>query len=143
MKMYESSYLTIQYIEEGNYQINTWLPNSKNLDDSIFKTELAEQAKIALENKPSAFITDASSLLFSIHPDLQEWVNQTIFKDMYEAGIKKLALLSSNDVVTQLSLEQLVDDYTLKSFAIEFFDDAEKAKEWILSPIEQPSIATD
>ncbi len=139
MKMYESPYLTIQYIEEGNYQINTWLPNSQNLDDAIFKTEVAEQAKIALEKNTFAFITDASSLLFTIHPDVQEWVNQTIFKDMYEAGVKKLALLSSTDTVAQLSIEQLVDDYTLKSFAIEFFDNTEKAKEWILSPIEEPS----
>lgn len=139
MKIYESPYLVIEYIEEGNYQINTWLPNSKNLDDAIFKTEVSEQAKVALEKNIVAFVTDTTSLFFTIHPEVQKWVNEIIFKKMCEAGVKKLALLSSSDLVTQLSVEQLVDDYTLKGFAIEFFDDTEKAKEWILSPMEKLS----
>lgn len=139
--MYESPYLIIEHIEEGNYQINTWLPNSKNLDDAIFKKEVSEQVKIALEKNTIAFITDSSSFFFTIHPEIQEWVSETIFKDMCEAGVKKLALLSSNDIVAQLSIEQLIDDDTVKGFVSEFFDDTEKAKEWILSPIEEHSPA--
>ncbi|WP_338814710.1 hypothetical protein V9L05_05585 [Bernardetia sp. Wsw4-3y2] len=142
MKVYESSYLTIEYIQEGNYQVNTWLPNSKTLDEATFKKEVSEQTKIAVEKSTSAFITDASDFLFTIHPETQKWVNQTIFTDMREVGVKKLALLSSSDIIAQLSIEQLIDEDTLKGFASEFFDDKEKAREWILSSEEEYSSST-
>lgn len=142
MNISESPYLIIEYIEDGNYQVNTWLSESKNLDNEAFKEEVSEQAKVALEKSPSAFITDATSFLFTMHPEVQEWVNNTIFQDMRQAGVKKLALLLSNDIVTQLSIEQLIDDDPIKGFVTVFFDDIEKAKEWILSPTEEYSSAS-
>ncbi len=34
---YQSTFLTIEYNEKENYQINTWLPSTEQLDDEGFR----------------------------------------------------------------------------------------------------------
>ncbi len=67
-----------------------------------------------------------------LHPKLQDWVSEHIFRDMREAGVKKLALIVSSDIIAQMSIEQLVDDDPVKGFVTGYFDNIEEAKMWIL-----------
>jgi hypothetical protein len=131
MQIFQSPYLTIEHNQAANYQINTWLPATANLDEATFRTEVMQQAKAALENKPKAFLTDAVDFLFPIHPELQQWVNDEIFSRMRSAGVQKLALLISKDLIAQLGIEQLVDDDPVKGFITQYFGEKQEAIDWI------------
>jgi hypothetical protein len=131
MKLHDSNYLTIEYVAEPGYFINTWHADTQKLKDESFKEEVGQQASNALKHKPKAFLTDARNFLFPIHPELQEWVNENIFRDMRAAGVSKLALLISSDLIAQLGIEQLIDDDPVKGFVTHYFDDKDKAIAWI------------
>ncbi len=133
MQLYQSPYLIVEQNQTHNYQINTWLPATEELVDDLFQAEVSQQTKAALAHQPKAFLTDARNFLFPIHPNLQEWVSNHIFRDMRAAGVKKLALLISSDVIAQLGIEQLVDDDPVKGFVTQYFDDRGKAEAWIIS----------
>jgi hypothetical protein len=133
MTCYQSQYLTIEFNAEQKYQTNTWHPATATLNEEQFKLEVGEQTKAALTNKPSAFLTDARAFLFPIHPQLQDWVNNVIFADMRKAGVEKLAILISSDLIAQLGIEQLVDDDPVKGFVTQYFDDPQTAVEWFNS----------
>ncbi|MCU0450711.1 MAG: hypothetical protein MUC97_12865 [Bernardetiaceae bacterium] len=130
MTCYQSQYLTIEFSPEQKYQLNTWHSPTATLTDEQFKQEVSEQTKAALANQPSAFLTDARAFLFPIHPQLQDWVNNVIFADMRKAGVKKLAILVSSDLIAQLGIEQLVDDDPVKGFVTQYFDDPQTAISW-------------
>ncbi len=132
MQLYQSPYLIVEQNQVYHYQINTWLPATEDFDDATFQAEASQQTKAALAHRPKAFLSDARDFLFPIHPDLRAWISDHIFRDMRTAGVEKLALLISSDVITQLGIEQLVDDDPVKGFMTQYFDDKDKAEAWII-----------
>jgi hypothetical protein len=134
MQLYQSPYLIIEHDSASNFQTNTWLASTSDLDEATFRSEVLQQAIAARKNQPKAFLTDACDFLFPIHPDLQAWVNNNIFTEMRASGVKKLALLISKDLIAQLGIEQLVDDDPVKGFVTQYFGEKDEAITWINSP---------
>lgn len=65
----------------------------------------------------------------------QEWTVTDWFPRMAQSGLKRMAILTSSDYFNQISVERIMSAATPEMpFAISYFDDVDKAKEWLLSP---------
>jgi hypothetical protein len=68
---------------------------------------------------------------FMVTPAVQEWTNMEVFANTFKAGLRKVAILASGDIITQLSAEQTFDEEIAKRKQNRFFDKEETALAWL------------
>jgi hypothetical protein len=77
------------------------------------------------------FFLDTVNFFFPIEPTLQIWVAETILPKIAEAGCKKIAFLTSEDFVAQLSVEQTMEERDDLSFQVRYFLSESEAFSWL------------
>lgn len=110
------------YLEKHIRRINRW----------TFQKAVKTFGDIIEENKPSGITADTREFLFTMTPDIQKWTAETFFPRVMNAGCKKYALQVSADVFTQVSVEQTIEEDHQQSFITKYFEDPEKARDWLL-----------
>ena len=133
MIIYESQFIQLEFDKETGLSLVTWSPNSINMGESIYKTEMMNYLQATLKAKPDRTIIDTRLLNFPISPELQTWTNETFFPPILGIGLTKAAFLVSSELVTQLSIEQTMEEANDSPFITQYFDDIEEAKTWISS----------
>ena len=66
---------------------------------------------------------------FIINVELQEWSVKNIFEKFQAYGVKKLAMIESDDFISQISLEQFVDEGE-ELLLTKYFVEKEDAMKW-------------
>jgi hypothetical protein len=69
---------------------------------------------------------------YTIVPALQEWHNGVLFPAFAEVGVKKLAVVVSNDIFALMSIEQLIEDVADAKFITRYFDEELVARDWLM-----------
>lgn len=132
MKVYESNYWII-YFEDDNKLIRTvWNENSAKLTKDLYQKEMSEYAAQVEKNKPSRLMVDSQKFFFPITPDLQEWTNNQIFPRVLAAGLRKVAIILTPDIISQMSLEQTMEEDTGLQFQTKYFDSEEESRKWLM-----------
>ena len=131
MKAYESLFQTIFFYEDKGLLQKTWHITTEHMPDSIFKAEVEKIAEITEKYKPTKFHDNTTNFYFPIAPKIQTWVNEQIFPRFIAAGVKKYAIIVSKEVIAQLSIEQTMDESNAHQFQVRYFDDIEKAHQWL------------
>ncbi|HAI77152.1 MAG TPA: hypothetical protein DCM08_12985, partial [Microscillaceae bacterium] len=65
--------------------------------------------------------------------NLQSWVDQEIFPQFVQAGLRKYAIIVSQEMVAQLSIEQTMEESQASNFQVRYFDDSEEAMRWLIA----------
>ncbi|WP_045113132.1 hypothetical protein [Microscilla marina] len=133
MIIYESQFIQIEFFKQSNSSLVTWSSKSIDMDESIYKTEMMNYLQATLKAKPDRSIIDTRLLNFPISPELQAWTNEAFFPPLLSIGLTKAAFLVSTEFVTQLSIEQTVEDAEDNPFTTRYFDNLEEAKSWLLA----------
>lgn len=134
--------LELEKIEEKEFWELFWNPNlqiievlwrkpsnSKDMSSEEFQEYLLHFVELSKKFKIIGFLTNTQKYHVPIPPDLQEWHDQTIIPEYVELGIKKIAfLVSEEDLITFLSLEQTFEEEQAKVIDTRFFDSLEKAR---------------
>jgi hypothetical protein len=133
MKIYESPYLQLYF--EATYQLIEfrWQLAHINMDENDFKQELLNYLAAVEELKPQKLLSDTANFAFTIPINLQEWANQTIFPSLLAAGLETVAFVVSQEIIAQMSIEQTMEEPEGLKFTTRYFDDYEKAKQWLIS----------
>ncbi len=98
------------------------------------KIKWLQAEKIVIETaKPKYIFADTLDMKFSIYPDLQEWHNKEIFPVFVKVNLRKLAVLVSSDLFTQVSIDQLIGEGKGGEMVTQYFEDEKKAIEWLKS----------
>jgi len=63
---------------------------------------------------------------------VQEWTDNEIFPQVLATGLRRVAIVMSADFISQLSIEQVMTETNAQAFVTQYFDDVEKAKQWLL-----------
>lgn len=69
MIIYESDYITIQYLEEHKLLERNWKPSSAEMNHEQFQYEMLQVLKGAEEYKPVVILGDTKNFLYVILPD--------------------------------------------------------------------------
>lgn len=98
-----------------------------------YKKELLNYLDKVVKFHPQKVIVYTKNMFFLITPELQEWTGQTTFPVALEVGLNKSASVVNQEIMKQVSIEQTTDKNEGDKFLNRYFEDEEKAKEWILS----------
>lgn len=108
-----------------------WKPASEYMTDDDFRFINQTYLKTSQEKKVRLIEIDTRDMRFTIHPDLQAWVGESIVVPMVSNGAQKLAIIVSEDLIVQLSIEQTMEE-TESIFQTRYFSNQESARKWLL-----------
>lgn len=132
-EIYRSKYDVIYVDETHGIVKNEWQPATINMTWDEFKFELIELKKIVVANKTKGILGDTKLLQFSIAPEYQTWIAENYFPEVLAAGLKKYGIIVSTDLLTELSVEQTIEEVQANPFESKYFDTQEKAYKWLIS----------
>ncbi|WP_026998252.1 hypothetical protein [Eisenibacter elegans] len=133
MKVFESDYSYMEWDEVNSIFSHIFKPGSEDLNNDVFKEEMQTYVQHFKNLKPLRAIVNNKDMRFALSPDLQEWHAQNVFPQCVEAGVKKAAILVTEDIFAQVSVEQLMEEESSGAFEVQYFEDAKLAKEWLLA----------
>jgi hypothetical protein len=130
--LYESRFLSIAFDEANAMLILHW--QEQIMDVEEFEVEVHQIGEAALAHRPLRLLGNAQLLQFTVSPDIQQWHDTTIIPMYKAAGVVRLAIVVSEDIFSQVSIEQTLESENAQSaFLTEYFDSDESAEKWLLS----------
>jgi len=129
---FQSKYTTISVDKENSCVITRHTLETKNMSEEEYKSEILEWVKVYnnASNFTNQFVDDRA-MRFIISPELQVHANETLIAPAIKKGLKKVAFLVSEEIFSQVSIEQAMEEEQSSSLAIEYFKDEEKALAWL------------
>jgi hypothetical protein len=130
MIAHDDYYMKVVFDETHKIIEHTWKATSAELNDDGFKSQLVIFGDLILKHKPKGVTADTTNFLFTMAPEVQQWVAENFFPKVIEVGCKKYALQVSEDVFTQVSVENTVENEGAIHF--KYFESIESAKNWVI-----------
>ena len=116
-----------------------WHSESLHMEEEDYKeTHLTMRDHLA-ENAytPHRFFLDNRLNFFVISPELQEWhaknISTKVVESLPNPGLLRVAIIVSEDFISQLSIEQTIEEYTSTNEFTKYFQDEVQAREWLLN----------
>jgi len=86
---------------------------------------------------PHLFFLDNRENFFVISPELQEWhaknISTKVVESLPNLDLLRVAIITSEDFISQLSIEQTIEEYISTNEFTKYFQEECKAREWLLS----------
>lgn len=133
MKVYESAYQIIYFFEDKKLLQKEWLLTTEYMPDPAFQSEVEKIAEMQEKYKATKFHDNTTNFAFPISPKLQTWVNETIFPRFITAGLMRYAIIVSQELIAQLSIEQTMEEENASKFQVKYFENPDKAHQWLAS----------
>lgn len=130
MEVYNSEFQTIYYHADLDLLEAVWKPACEDMSDDDYKNELRKQVELVKKHNVKRELFDTKNFGFPITPDLQEWTDKEIYSAKGELGVNQFALVMSEEEISQLSLEQAMEEGQAYVFQPKFFTSSEEAKAW-------------
>jgi len=135
MNAYSCAFFSIDYDKEADFMLFTWHEKSAEMTENQYFNELTVFVDLLHAHQPAYILTDLRTMFFAIPPDMQDQTNASLVPTLIKGGNKKSAFLVSQDLFSQISVEQAVEDIHQQStpvpFQTRFFDKMEEAKQWL------------
>ncbi len=132
MQLYISKFVEISLSDSNLIIINDWFDTTMEMTDEQYQNEMLKFAELAVLHNPKYHLIKSINFLYAISLEMQDWTNNTIFPQLQEAGIKKIAFLVSAELIAQLSIEQTLEESNASAFEVKYFDVEDDAKNWLL-----------
>ena len=97
-----------------------------------FKTGLNTGLDLLVERNTGNWLADLRKMDV-IDPDDEKWSNEDWFPRALAGGVKKMALIPSEDIFNKLSVENIMNEVTGTDLVVHYFEDVEEAKMWLKS----------
>ncbi|NJL15185.1 MAG: hypothetical protein HC913_20715 [Microscillaceae bacterium] len=138
--------MTVQLIDNRFTQVffegknallhNVYKPDSEWLEEDSFKGLMNQIQELVEQHRPHLYLVNTLDFRFVMAPAMQEWMNQHYVPRLIAAGIKKYALIVPQAFITQLSIEQTVEDAReihQDIFKIQYLATESEARAWLLA----------
>lgn len=126
-------YCSLEYDEYEDIVSFIWYDSSEEIDDDLFFNIQRQYNKMLVENRAKKTMIDLRGLLFAIRPSLQEEVSAELYPKAIAAGLCRVAIINSPELITQLSAEQLMEEDETGTFLTHYFDNEVDARKWLIS----------
>jgi len=123
---YSKLILTEDYLEF------VWNSTTEKMSADEYKKILLQYADFVEKHQPKKLLLDTIESKFIIAPELQEWSNKEVFIRSAKAGLTIVAYILPEDIVAQMSQEQLFDEEVSKKKANRYFSDKQEAIDWLV-----------
>lgn len=130
--IFENEHIKSTFFADKYFILNTWTGNRK-LHTEDFKEAMMEVANEALNLEVKGILVDTRNFNLTINPETQKWYDDKIVPKHLEAGIQKMAFLLPEEIFTQVSIEQTMDEDNAKAQETQYFDTYEEAESWLIN----------
>lgn len=132
-EVYKSDFMIGYYCPQNRYSELIWLTASNKMTDEEYKQELLNYVDSVIDLDRIGHITDKRECYFSVHPQLQIWVNEYVLAPYLERGLSKFAIVEGDDLITNLASQQIMEEEVGLNFETEYFETIEDARKWLTS----------
>lgn len=129
MNLYSSKYCTIEFDSAASIIRQNWLGGTSDMTAEQFKAEQTKLSELIRINKPRCICTDALNFGFVILPDLQEWNAREVLGLFATMGGKKIGMLVPNEIFTQVSIQQALDE--ANGYETSYFENDKELMAWL------------
>ncbi len=113
--VYEDTIGKFVWDPEAKVMFHTYNDDSQFATDEEFKEHLIKFGEKILEYKPVGIIEDYKTMKFVAGVELLEWIGKELKPKLVQAGVKRYAKLVSEDYISQLMAEQVVEEARQKN----------------------------
>lgn len=130
--LWSTDYAKIEYSQAQNAVFLIWLPESKRITEELFLLVQNEYLQAIMVNESTYSLIDARELHFTASPALQEKIANENFPLAIGSGLRRIAIVNSDDFITQISNEQMMEEDRNEFFLTRFFNSKDEAIQWLL-----------
>lgn len=131
MIVQQTPFLTLNYVPEKELLELEWLSATSDMTAQEFQEQVRLENEALLTHKPKKLLAKTLEMEYTISPEEQEKHNDIILPTFKAIGLKKLAIVVSKDIFTQVSISQIIDDDTTAGYQTHYFDDTNSAIDWL------------
>jgi len=135
MENFKNNYYVLEVNIANSMLVYTSFPESENMEEEDLKDGFLKTTEMIEKYKPQFFLSDSRQQNSAISPEIQVWIAQNIYPRWYKAGLKKLAIVIPQELIANLSIEQVVDEIEIvkeaNAYEIRYFESDTTAKEWL------------
>lgn len=128
--IYRTSFVQLHHDAAGATLETEWLgfANSEQL-----RSSLLEALRLARLHRVKGWVAN-NTLLRTIRPADQDWINQEWFPEFAKLGVRRLAIVESQDALNRMGITNIIQRATEHiPFDTQYFSNAEEARRWAAS----------
>ena len=130
-KKYESKFIKINTDRNKSYLEAIRMPATAFMTEEDYKEDVKHWLAAIEDTKPKYQFIDGRDMKFIIIPEFQTWINENLIAPAIKFGLRKVAFLESPELFAQVSVEQTMDENKDSILKVKYFEDKNKAKEWL------------
>lgn len=130
MIYFEKDYLTVHWNDTAKYVLMEW---RKFVIGTDFRQGLDKGLQLVQEKQSTRWLADLRKLGVVAQED-QQWSNENWFPRAINAGLRRMAIVMPENIVSKWSVEKIMEKVPGTNLTVHYFDNIEKAKQWLVSP---------
>lgn len=132
MKLFTNEFARVDYAPEPSLIETVWMPRSSELSKENIKAEMNRFLDLIRDKRPRAVIADTRYFGFKVDQELQQWIILHYISEIMEMGVKRYAILVSEEVFKELNKDAgQEENYT--DFEVKYFTSHPDAFRWVTS----------
>lgn len=128
--IYRTSFVQLHHDAAGATLETEWLDfaNSEQL-----RSSLLEALRLARLHRVKGWVAN-NTLLRTIRPTDQDWINQVWFPEFAKLSVRRLAIVESQDALNRMGIVNIIQRATEHiPFDTQYFSNADEARRWAAS----------
>ncbi len=132
--VYKDRFVEFFYEAQHTLFFDKWTVETEQMTEEKFKELILLRLHFIQEKYIKLALTDTKEFAYPIHPDLQDWIVENSSKVEKTYGLQKHAFIMPEDFITNLSVEQFIDEAQEKEMTPSaYFSEAAAARSWLIS----------
>lgn len=136
MILLDNEYLKVGLDDENKLLTLDWTTLTAQMPEAIYQETMIKLAEFVEQYQVKKWMGNTLNFALAITPNLQEWTVENFSGRIVAAGLTKMALIVPQEFISNLAVQQTVDEMQSTSnpltFEIRYFDDLLQAKKWLL-----------
>ncbi|OJJ14523.1 hypothetical protein BKI52_42865 [marine bacterium AO1-C] len=135
--LHTDKYLDAIYDKKLNLVEYYWKKATEEITEAEYRMIVFDITEAVLERvhegkwRAPNWLLDNRNFLYVMSPKLQRWQAENIFAKINDIGTKKIAVLTSENVVSQMSIEQSFEENNYLNIRTQYFYNHEQATDWL------------
>lgn len=131
-KILENQFCTYYYDNKNKFLIQLWTNENDEMTEDDYKKEMRNYLGFVQKHAVSHALINLQQFNFTIVPQVQIWVDENIAIHANKI-VQKIAFVLPQDLMVELSVEQVMTENEGKNYkALNYFDNEKVAKKWLL-----------
>lgn len=130
IELHHTNYFLISFDKSLDLVHYSFYKTTSTMTKEEYILELKAFIDVVKKYQPAFVLGNMVDFGFIITPDIQTWINENLFSVYAQIGLKKIALLLSNELFSQVSIQQTIEEDENAPFSVAYFENEQEAIAW-------------